>query len=163
MKHLVGKPIQTLHFTAIRGISDEEQVNQFKRTFDHMFKLLQDNSAHWILDRSHVGDWVYSKKYRNHEPFWVWELEKTWAIPERNDVFLITFIDSSFKSLEREDGDSWSEEKSDREEEIELFKEATEMSGIKHKLIVDIAEKSINEVEAFIWKNLGLLGVGDQI
>lgn len=159
MKHLAGRSIQIMHYTAIKGLSNEAQVEQFKKTFNHMFSLLQDDSAHWILDRSHVGDWVYSQKYRKHKPFWIWDLEKTWGVSRRDDFYLILLYDSSFKSLQRDDGDGFSVEKSDVEEEIQLFKEAVSMSSIQNKIVIDINGLDIPAVENLIWQQLQEKGI----
>lgn len=147
MQYFTDKPIEWLHYSSIKGLNAKEQTEWFKKTFRHMFKTIQDDSAHWILDRSHLGEEVYGSTYRpteSHE--YIWNLEKEFDISEREDMFLIIMYDSSFKNLERDDGDSYSTELEMCKKEVEGFKRAYEKTSIKNKLLLDISGKDINQV-----------------
>ena len=152
------KPIQWLHFSAIRNVSPQEQKNLFKATFKHMFKLLaQPMPAHWILDRTHLGDYVYAPMYRNdYDTDYVFELERTALSTIASPCLLILLYDSSFENLKRDDGDSLNAniDLEKAKEEVLRFKDAWARSGIKAKIMVDIKDKNPDEVETEIWEGV---------
>lgn len=151
MKHFTDKPVQWLHYTSIKELNPIEQTEWFKKTFDHMFTLIQDDSSHWILDRSHIGEKVYGPIYRpSIDTNYIWDLEKKHKISERDDVFLIVVYDSSFKNLERDDGDSYTTEIEGCKKEVENFKSAFKNTSIQNKMLIDIAEKNEDQVEIII-------------
>lgn len=152
MKFFAGtKPMQWLHYTSIKGLTPEHQTELFKNTFEHMFKLISCQDAIWFLDRSHLGEKVYGPIYRpTIDTNYIWELEKKHKIHEREDVFLIVVYDSSFKNLERDDGDSYTTELEISKKEVENFKSAYYGTSIRKKILIDIADKDANEVEQLI-------------
>lgn len=153
MEYFTDKPIECLHYTAIRKLNAKEQVEWFKKTFDHMFKIIHDDSAHWILDRSHLGEAVYGPIYRpNEDSSYVWELEKKYNISAKENIALVVMYDSTFKNLEREDGESYSTDLEVCKQEVQNFKRAYYKTAIKRKFLLDIAGKGIEEVAAEIKK-----------
>ena len=148
MKHFTDKPIQWLHYTSIKELNPPQQTEWFKKTFDHMFKLIQDDSSHWILDRSHLGEGVYGPLYRPKENTnYIFDLESKYRIGEKKDIYLIILYDSSFKNVERDDGDSYSTNLEIVQKEVDLFKTVYEKTCIQNKIIIDIAGKNEEVVE----------------
>jgi thymidylate kinase len=149
MSFLAGsKPMEWLHYTSIKGLTPEQQTELFKITFDHMFKLIEKQDAIWFLDRSHLGERVYGNIYRpGIDISYIWDLEKKYRIADREDVFLIVLYDSSFKNLERDDGDSYSTELQVCKKEVENFKAAYYGTSIRKKILLDIKDKNADEVQ----------------
>lgn len=148
-------PIQWLHYSAIRGLSNTDQTSQFKVTFNHMFELLKDDSATWLLDRSHIGERVYGPMYRPEiDTDYIWDLENQYKIHQKSNIGLILLYDSSFKNLERDDGDSYTTDLDKSEKEVTLFKRAWYETSIRKKIMIDIAGKNedqvFEEIKSFI-------------
>ena len=143
-KYLYDKPIHKLHYSNFKDLN-KNILDYSKQVYNQMVDLLNNDKYNLILDRAHLGEYVYGKKYRNYtdeECEYVFELEKK----IKCDVRLIVLIDSSNGSLLRDDGLSLSIKKIDRLEEIERFKIAFKKSNIKNKILIDIKNKSINDV-----------------
>lgn len=152
MKFFAGtKPMEWLHYTSLKGLTPEHQTELFKNTFDHMFKLISQDDAIWFLDRSHLGEKVYGPIYRpSIDTDYIWDLEKKHRISEREDIFLIVVYDSSFKNIERDDGDSYTTELEACKKEVENFKSAYHGTSIRKKILIDIAGKDADEVQKII-------------
>lgn len=102
-----------------------------------------------IMDRSWLGENVYGPLYRNKDCSYVFEIEKQLIKP--NDVYgfrLITLIDTSLKMIDRDDGQSFSIEKSKKINENEAFVATHEKTLIQDKVLIDIADNDEEET----WK-----------
>lgn len=155
-QYLYDKPIHKLHYSNFKGLKNKSDILKYsKKVYNQMMQLLNKTNYNLILDRAHLGEYVYGKKYRNYtdkECEYVFKLEKK----IKTDVYLIILIDSSNGSLLRDDGLSLSTANNDRLEEIERFKMAFKKSNIKNKILIDIKNKSINDVHKIIVKFLGV-------
>jgi len=112
-----------------------------------------------ILDRSWLGEYVYSPLYRGDSGEYVFEIEKILIKPDDAYGFrLITLVDSSMKNLERDDGDSFSIDPEMKKKEMNLFIEAHERSTIEDKLLIDIRDwrefAVWDQIETFISSNV---------
>jgi len=158
-KYLYGldhlKSIHVLHYSNL-PIKDKEKVMQtsFLLYYD-MFKLAEfalKENFHLIMNRAHLGEWVYGYIYRNYKATFIYDIELNY-IDLMDKIYLITLVDSSLKCLEREDGNSLSE--ADRNKgkiECERFIEATELSYIKNKICIDIKDKTPQDVQEEVFK-----------
>ena len=81
-----------------------------------------------ILDRSHLGETVYSPIYRNYSGDYVYELENIVECPKK--VFVITLVDTAENLISREDGHSFSTN-------IDAFKTANSSTKF-NSLLIDI-------------------------
>lgn len=88
-----------------------------------------------ILDRSHLGETVYSPIYRNYSGDYVYELENIVEHPKK--VFVITLVDKAENLISREDGHSFSTNIDQKNKEIEYFKEANSRTKF-NSLLIDI-------------------------
>ena len=114
---------------------------------------IHDNNL--ILDRGHISEAVYASMYRSYSGDYVFELEK--VLKDKNNIYLIVFIDTSDKVIEREDGLSLSHADKDKiNEEIIRFSEAYKKSCILNKLLIDINNQSIEQVFHQILNFLGI-------
>lgn len=124
------------------------------------FKSVQDNDAfdlelygnmtkiftefdHVIADRSHLGSLVYSPIYRNNDGRQILKIEED--LPD--DVILFTLIDDANNLIGRDDGLSLSTDITKKNREIDLFRQAHTTSSIKHKLLINVQNNSIEAVK----------------
>jgi len=148
---LLDKPTHFLHYSSLNGFSTiEELINYSYNLYSNMFFILQNNykTSHFILDRSHISETVYSPMYRNYDGSYVYDIEKNFLIDEKfwEQICLITFIDNPENLIKRDDGLSFSTNINKKKQEIQLFIEATKNSNIFNKKIININNKNIEEV-----------------
>lgn len=117
-----------------------------------------EDSMALILDRSHVGEAVYSPLYRNYNGDFVFEEERTFLWQDNlKRIKLILFTDDAENVIKRDDGLSFSIDLNTKKKEIELFDKAFEKSILNKKRIElkgRNAEQIWNEeVKTFIFDN----------
>ena len=105
-----------------------------RRSFENGFYFL-DTNGFVIFDRFHLGEYVYSPLYRNYSGEYVFDQERDFGIKNKNNVFLVLLTTSNLNIMQ-DDGQSHDYLK--RGEEQEKFKEAFNMSEIKHKIVIDV-------------------------
>jgi len=96
-----------------------------------------DNILLW--NRSHLGEYVYSQMFRGITKREI--KEKIKLFEQRNissQMYLITLTASPRFFLSKEDGDSFSQNLEQKTRELELFKEAHNLSIIPHKKLVKV-------------------------
>ena len=98
-----------------------------------------------IFDRAHLGEFVYSPMYRHYDGDYVFELEKKYP-NFCSRALLFTFIDTPEHVLARDDGESFTTDLQKKAEEIDRFTAATVMSNVEHKHLINIKDKSIDDV-----------------
>lgn len=134
-------------------ISDVEHYQ--KALFIDMFDLIQASTRrNLILNRAHIGEYVYAPIYRDYEPSWIFELESEYGKNEINfrTTLLILLYDSNDDQLIlREDGNSFSEgRKQMLGKERRLFLEAFEKSNLTNKISFDLSsfytERKVDDI-----------------
>lgn len=96
-----------------------------------------------IVDRSHIGEMVYSPLYRNYSGDYVLDIEKQY---NTDNFYLIVLTDRAENLISRDDGLSHSTDIDKKNEELELFREAFQKSNIKNKYMMNIEGHNENEV-----------------
>lgn len=145
------KSIHQLHYSSVKGFNNNQEVYTYScRMYSDMFKLLYSNykDMHFILDRSHLGEMIYGPLYRDYDGKYVLNIENYWKDFKEfwDQIYLITFIDTAERIINRDDGLSFSIDLKKKEREIELFQEAHNSSLIKNKLLIDIENLDENKV-----------------
>lgn len=115
--------------------------------YNEMFQLLC-NPYNFILNRSHLGEYVYGPMYREYDGSYVLELEK--KLPK--DCYLILLLDSVDNVLKREDNDSFTCDRDKKQHEIDLFKEIFNKTSIKNKILIELNNRNINDIHEEIIK-----------
>lgn len=142
--------------TKEKGEKGKELSRQY---YSELFNLINKSNNNFILNRSHIGENIYSPIYREYDGSYVFELEKKLTKPKK--YFLFCLIDSSGRALEREDNNSLS--KGDKElffDEQQKFVLSIVRSNIKNctKVIIDIKDKTtedvFNQVKQILKENL---------
>jgi len=112
---------------------------------------------YFIYDRSHLGESVYSPIYRNYSGDYVFDIEKEskdFGCKTINSCALIVFVDEPENLIKRDDGLSFSVDLDKKQDEINRFIEAFNKSNIKKKILINIKDRSIEEVHEIIVKFL---------
>jgi len=118
-----------------------------ERSFSDMFRMLSMPVVKFIMDRSHIGENVYSHRYRNYSGEYVFGLERDLRTRDNdcfsNSTLLVLLTTTSFEFI-KDDGLSFDFTKKE-EEQIDFIK-SFERSIIKHKLMIDVHDGEGNFV-----------------
>lgn len=135
---------QIMHHSNVKGVDRKYSLCLYKKTFD-LVRVAMANDISLILDRSHLGEYVYSEMYRGYDGNYVFDIEDQYN-DVTNNAILIVLIDKPENTLKRDDGKSLSTNLENRIKEKERFEYAYEKSRIKNKILINIDCKSIEEV-----------------
>ena len=132
-----------LHYSGVKPYDGGMSVKDVSVEINkNMFKIL-NTDFNFIVNRSHIGEMVYSPKYRGYSGDYVLELEKSL---KRSDVFLILLSDDPVTLASRDDGNNISNLVSDISDEIDAFRIALDKSRIKNKLEISCCGKTKEQV-----------------
>lgn len=127
------------------GISDlEYQRSSFEAGFSKISTLgsgLSGKQNRIIFDRFHLGEVVYSSKYRGYDGSYVYDTEDRYLRSEESEIqrkIAMILLRASRFDLIVDDGKSFDHDRG--MEEQRCFIEAFERSRIQNKLIVDVHE-----------------------
>lgn len=117
--------------------------------YSEMFNILNEHQYDFILNRSHLGDYVYGFLYRGYDASYVFDLEKSRLIKK---IKLVLLLDSPENVINRDDKQSFSTNKDLKIKEIRLFKKAFELTNIKDKILIESNGRSIDDIHNEIIK-----------
>lgn len=165
MRHYLSPKTQILKFS--QPPSNTYEAENWQRThFEDMFNLLKDNlntgGRNLILNRAHLGEYVYSPIYRNYNADWVFQLEEAFLNDCQNYqemIRLIVLYDSNNSQLiQREDGKSLSKAKQSKLNlERQNFLEAFRKSKIQDKFLFDLSDYVIDPKDRVAKINLEVI------
>lgn len=144
LRSILPPATQVLKFSnPPKGVHAKEyQMKHFQDMFDLMESTLAVNKRHLILNRSHLGEFVYAPIYRKYDADWIFEMEKAFLAKKNHSEqsALLLFYDSSNQKLKlREDGKSFSElDDAKMNNERERFLQAFDKSHFEHKMKFDL-------------------------
>jgi hypothetical protein len=121
------------------------QKAHFEDMFDLIKTTLDNSSRNLILNRAHLGEYVYSPIYRGYEGTWIFDLEKSFLRSSDfypSNIKLFVFYDSNNSNLHfREDGKSFSNHNDENlDKERERFLKAFEKSMIPDKRLFNLSD-----------------------
>lgn len=163
-----GVSVHILHYSNIKAFgNDNKKIREASyKQYRDMLKLANyaasEDSMALILDRSHIGEAVYSPLYRDYNGDFVFEEEKTFLWQDNlKRIKLILFTDKAEaiikRDKERNDGQSFSLDPEMKKKELELFDKAFEKSILNKKRIElkgrDAEQIWNEEVKTFIFEN----------
>lgn len=132
----------------IHGTSDavikREALKQYQiASFTQMFCALKSNGR-FLMNRSHLGEFVYSKRYRGYDGDYVFDMEQKFN-EESNfaENTLLVLVHTSDLSFITDDGQSLGTLDMRDGEQMDFIK-AFETSIIKHKVMIDVTDGSGN-------------------
>ena len=154
------KIFHKLHYTKLPFKDKEHQIKYSKLLYEEMFNLMDKcnySNMNLIFNRAHLGEFVYSPKYREYSGDYVFSLERDWFYKldsiNRFNTFLIVLVNDDYNSLlNREDGDSLSSKKEDLEYEFNAFSKAVQYTLIYNTLLINCKDLSIEDVHNLIYE-----------
>lgn len=136
-----GKAVHIIHYSNIKLDTNEDIKIASQIRYREMFNLISDVPENnvLILNRSHIGEAVYSPIYRKYNGDYVFHFEKEFVDRDASNTKLIVFTDTPEAVIERDkkrgDGLSFSLDLDKKKQELEAFERAYEMSSLNKKLI----------------------------
>jgi len=131
----------TLHYGKPPKIETVQDYQE--KTYKEMFDLLNCDKS-FILDRSHIGEMIWSPIYRKYDakPF-IQKLEKKWFQENKTskNIFLFILVDSNYDKWKLRDDNQGLNNTSDKEKhltEIEHFRDSLNMTSIEQKYLFDL-------------------------
>lgn len=107
-------------------------------SFQYGFELLEQKIVPFIFDRFHLGELVYSKRYRNYPGEYVFSMERDYKVETWSHIKLILLVTSNWSHIV-DDGLSF--DFSAKEQEQEDFIKAIQQSIFPNCQIIDICHK----------------------
>ena len=155
LAHYPREVFHTLHYHAVKNRSPEMARIVSQDTYEEMFFIMEEcRRTSFVLNRSHYGEFVYGKLYRDYkDPEYIFKLEQRYQKRQHmmsEEAVLIVFVNSDYKTLaDREDGDSLSAGQINlMVEEYNRFMQVCERSIVsdERKITINTARKSIEQV-----------------
>lgn len=153
LRGLLAPNTQVLKFSNPPVIPDQEDYQ--RKHFRDMFEMLTtsigaSSSRNLILNRAHLGEYVYAPIYRNYEAEWIFDLEEEFLASSQSHISLTKLIlsyDSENSQLKkREDGRSLSGiNDKNLNNERERFIEAFNKSRFQLKVELNLSSYIIKE------------------
>ena len=152
-----GVVSHVIHYSNIKLDSNEKIKLASQLRYREMFNILKMSSHlnNFILDRSHVGEAVYSPIYRGYNGDFVFDYESQFLLKAHQLTKLVLFTDDAEKIIERDkargDGLSFSLDIEKKKQELDAFDRAFNMSSLD-KIRIPLDGRGPEE----IWKELKL-------
>lgn len=156
---LLDMPTHILHYSNIENISNLVHKQVLHKIYEDAFSIIKKSyyKRNLIFNRFLYSENVYSSLYRNYDGSYIFDIEKKYKNKKYfKNLYLIILIDSSKNLIERDDGLSLSTLKQNKEKEISKFIETFDNSIIKNKILINIENKSIEEIHLLILNFLQL-------
>lgn len=134
---------EVIHF----GLPPEGTIeSQFEFFVDQFRYANKNRDKHIIWNRSHLGEAVYGYLYRDWYYEYIFELEKVYADLLSDSVLIL--CDAKVEDvLGRDDGQSLSDKKHQKEKERERFIAVVERSIVPSKITLDASGYTIEELK----------------
>ena len=140
------------HFGSAKGETDFEKRNFqfqfFKKEFElasmrHRFEM-PDKDRYpndiWIMNRAHLGEFVYGKLYRETNPEeWVMQMENLFGMDIDPSVYLLLLTADPDFLCRNDDGQSFTNDVRKKRNEIYLFENAFKESSIINKMHINVS------------------------
>jgi hypothetical protein len=168
LRSILPPETQVLKFSnPPRGVNAlEYQLKHFRDMFEMMAATIAEGKRHLILNRSHLGEFVYAPIYRKYEADWIFEMEQDFLQAQKNhsnQSLLLLFYDSNNEKLKiREDGKSFSELDDEKiNDERARFLRAFDKSHFNLKLKFDLSQYTLPNMD--IKKEIDITKIINQI
>ena len=129
--------------------------NSITQSFRNM-KMFRDNNIQGVrlYDRLHLSEVVYGSEYRGYHTDHIFDIEQDF-ISGLKDVYLLLFIDEVDNLVKRDDGLGFTSDPEQIKNEKDIFLYAYDESCIENKVVINIANKNIEQVFYEILEFLG--------
>ena len=143
-----GNNVIYRHWGFPLGETNEDKIAyqkySFKKEFDLYKSIKEDTyfnqktSDIFIWNRAHIGEAVYGTIYRNYDTSWIFNLEALYAFDQNPEIYLILLEADADFICKNDDGQSFTNEITKKQKEIDLFQQAFENSIIPNKLKIKV-------------------------
>ena len=150
-----GCTFHQLHYSKAPQLTPESSMSYADMLYCQMFLMISralDANESLILNRAHLGEHVYGH-YRGYDGSYIFDVEDEYAYL-MSDICLFVLVDEPEHVLSREDGDSLGSTIEAKQDEKLKFEQAYDRSSIEHKVLINIAGKSIETVAEIIHNKL---------
>lgn len=145
------KSVHKIHYSSLNFTDNMDVIKKMSEIqYEDMFKLISlvKDDVNIILNRSHIGEAVYSPIYRKYSGDYVFDIEKKYK-QHLNDVKLILFTDTAEnicrRDIARGDGQSFTTDVNKKQIELDLFDKAFDNS-ILNKKRIELLGRSAEEI-----------------
>jgi thymidylate kinase len=148
-KKFKNETFHVFHYAKVPFASSEEHISYNNRLYRDMFVMMFENLGfhrNFIFNRSHLGESVYSPRYRGYDGDYVFDIEKDYVDPMKDQLVMIVLVNTPEILSKREDGNSLADKTEDVVYEREAFIRGYEKSKISNKKLIECGTKSINEI-----------------
>lgn len=140
------EPIFATHFPKIK-MSYNNCIEYNKNLYTTVFKTLINFNkigGQFIMDRSHISEFVYGQLYRKYNTNYVFEYEYEELL---DNTTLILLVDNPEGIMQRDDGKSNSIKYIDLMSEYKLYKTAFLLTRFNNKILLNI--NNMTELDVF--------------
>jgi thymidylate kinase len=169
-KKFKDETFHVFHYAKVPFKTKEDHLSYNQRLYQDMFKVMFENlgsGRNFIFNRSHLGESVYSPKYRDYNGDYVFNIEKTFVDALKDQLMLIVLVNVPDILMSRDDGNSLSNKREDISYERSAFIRGYGLSSIHHKRLIECGERNIDsihqEIIEFIQKSLETETLYEQI
>jgi len=159
-KKFKNETFHVFHYAKVPFKTQGDHIDYNTRLYKDMFMVMFESlgsKRNFIFNRSHLGESVYSPRYRGYDGDYVFNIEKSYVDTMKDQLIMIVLVNTPEILLEREDGNSLANKIDDIIYEREAFIRGYEKSGIQNKKLIECGIKSIeqihNEIIEFIHKS----------
>ena len=145
---------QKMHYSSLPFKHNVDlHISYSHRLYSDMFTMmskLKDDSINIILNRSHLGESVYSPIFRNYSGDFVFDIEKKFTQELRENLYLITLVNDPHILWSRDDGKSLHKSEEEIAAQVDGFKRAHRLSKIKNKLLINVGSMTAEDLNKII-------------
>lgn len=152
-KQFKNETFHVFHYAKVPFKTQADHIDYNTRLYKDMFSIMFESLGsrrNFIFNRSHLGESVYSPRYRGYDGDYVFDIEKNYINVLIDQLVMIVLVNTPEILLEREDGNSLAGKIEDVVYEREAFIRGYEKSGIQSKKLIECGIKSIDEIHTEI-------------
>lgn len=160
-KKFKNETFHVFHYAKVPFETKDDHLSYNTRLYKDMFLMMFDSlgtERNFIFNRSHLGESVYSPKYRDYNGDYVFDIESSFVNSLKDQLMMIVLVNTPDILAKRDDGNSLSNKFEDITYEREAFIRGYEKTSIYNKLLIECGERSIEsvhyEIIEFIQKSL---------
>lgn len=148
-KRFKNETFHVFHYSKVPFSTKEDHISYNHRLYKDMFAVMFENlgaERNFIFNRSHLGESVYSPRYRDYSGDYIFDIEKDYVEILKDQLIMIVLVNTPDILLKREDGQSLANVTEDLVYEREAFIRSHDISKILHKKVIECGSKSIEEI-----------------
>lgn len=150
-------PTQTVYYYNFKAPADKiQRISRmhYLSGFDTLKNAYHKNHTHILMDRFHLGEYVYSEKYRGYDGSYVFKDEEEHVDDLKGNTLLVLLYDNAENLISRDDGESFTIDINEKNEEIKRFLNAFELTKLKNKIKINIKDKTTEDVARLVIKEV---------